>query len=131
MSIIDRGKLKNFALSLYGANKTGLGRLAGPRENLVVDQGTCPWKDLISSVDRGILLNSYSGGAPNDAGDFSGVAKNSFYIKEGKITHPLTETMVSGNLGDLLKNIQDTSRERIHFGPSVLPWLHTKGLTIS
>ena len=131
MPLVDRGKLKNFALSLYGANKTGRNRLLGPRSNLVVDGGHRPWKDLISSVERGILLNGYSGSAPNDAGDFSGVAKNSYYIEEGKIQYPLTETMVSGNLGGLLKNIQDTSRERIHFGTRVLPWCRSKDLTIS
>jgi PmbA protein len=51
------------------------------------------------------LFSRFSGGAPNNNLDFSGIAKNSFYIEDGKIRHALDETMVSDNFRELLQNV--------------------------
>ena len=45
----------------------------------------------------------FSGARPAENGDFSGVAKNSYYIEKGKVQFPVSETMVSGNLAELVK----------------------------
>ncbi|MCY4523409.1 MAG: metallopeptidase TldD-related protein [Halobacteriovoraceae bacterium] len=129
--LIDKGVLKSFNLSLYGANKTGFDRFAGGGGNYMVDAGEIALADQIKNVKKGILLTRYSGSRPNDQGDFSGVAKNSYYIENGEIKYPVMETMVSGNLADLLLNIQSVSKKRINFGFGVLPWIHAKGVTVS
>ena len=59
------------------------------------------------------------------------MAKNSYYIENGKIMYPVTETMVSGNLADLFKNIEEVSSERIDYGLTILPYIHASGVTIS
>lgn len=130
-TIIDRGVLRSFMLSLYGANKSGHQHFAGVPGNFVVDAGKVALADQIKSVERGILLNRYAGSAPDDRGDFSGVAKNSYYIEDGKVQYPLQETTVSGNLASLLAGVLSTSSESINFGYSIFPWLHTRGMTIS
>ena len=76
---------------------------------------------MIKGVKRGILLTRFSGGRPNRNGDFSGVAKNSFYLEDGEIKHPLTETMIAGNLAALFRNITAVSQERVNFWPWDLP----------
>ena len=86
---------------------------------------------MISSIDRGILLSRFSGGSPSDNGDFSGVAKNSYYIEKGKIKYPISETMISGNICQMLHNIKDVSKETINFGSSIYPWIQFSGITIS
>ena len=129
--LIDKGVLKSFTLSLYGANKTGFDRFVGGRSHLVVDAGNIGLADQIKNVKRGILLARYSGSGPNDRGDFSGVAKNSYYIADGEVRYPLSETMISGNLADLLLSIKSASKEKINFGFGVLPWVHGTGLIIS
>ena len=129
--LIDKGVLKSFALSLYAANKTGFGRFVGGKSNFVVDAGEISLADQIKKIKRGILLTRYAGSRPNDRGDFSGVAKNSYYIENGEIKYPVCETMVSGNLADLLLNIKSTSKERINFGFGILPWIHGTGITVS
>jgi PmbA protein len=86
---------------------------------------------LISQVDEGVLINRFSGGRPSDRGDFSGVAKNSYYIKGGEIQFPIKETTVSGNMNDLLQSIQSISSERLNSGSSIYPWIRVSGVTAS
>ena len=73
----------------------------------------------------------FSGGMPSDNGDFSGVAKNSYYIENGKIKHPVIETMISGNISKMFLDINNISTENINFGDRILPWISFNGITIS
>ncbi|MBN2461462.1 MAG: TldD/PmbA family protein [Candidatus Cloacimonetes bacterium] len=130
-TIIDGGVLKSFLLSLYGANKTGLARSVNSGNCYKVEAGETALRDMIAQVDRGLLLCRFSGGNPNDKGDFSGVAKNSYLIEKGTIRYPVSETMISGNLADLLFNIRGISRETVNFGWQIMPWIHFGGVSIS
>jgi PmbA protein len=128
--ILD-GVLKNFALSLYGANKTGKPRADTSQWSLEVLPGDMPLNEMVKSVERGILLNRFSGGSPGASGDISGVAKNSFLIENGKTTDALQETMISFNILDALKNITAISTERVANGHTLLPWCCVDGITVS
>lgn len=130
-TIVQDGVLKSYLLSLYGANRTGLDRAPNSGGCYVVEPGEDSYEDLIAGVEQGILITRFSGGRPNDRGDFSGVAKNSYYIKDGKVQYPIKETTVSGNMVKLLQSITSVSRERVHFGGSLLPWIKVKGITAS
>ncbi len=130
-TIIEKGVLKSFLLSLYGANKTVRERAVNSGNVYVVDPGDQSFDDMVKSVKRGLLLCRFSGGYPNDNGDFSGVAKNSYYIEDGEIKYPTNETMISGNLTELFMNIKSISKERVNYGDKILPWLLTSGITIS
>lgn len=129
--IIEKGVLRNFFLSLYGSNKTGLTRCPSGGGCLTVDAGSDSLADLIRGTGRGVLLCRFSGGSPSEDGDFSGVAKNSYLIENGRITGPLAGTMVSGNIVKLLKDIDGISRERVDFGDAIYPWIKAAGITIS
>ena len=129
--IIKDGVLQNFSLSLYVANKTGLNRAPNDSLSLVVREGDKKLNDIISSIKKGIIVGRFSGGQPSSNGDFSGVAKNSFLIEDGKVTTALSETMISGNLADMLKNVYAISDEQICDGSSVLPHIAFNGITIS
>jgi len=129
--IIRDGVLKSFALSLYGSRKTGKPRsLNTAFGNLEVAPGNTPLQEMIKGIDRGILLNRFSGASPGPSGDVSGVAKNSFIIEKGVIAGALKETMVSFNIVDIIKNIE-ISKERCINGFSVMPWCCFDGITIS
>ena len=132
MDIIKDGVLVSFALSLYGSRKTGKKRaLNSAFGNIEVAAGNTPLDKMIGSVDRGILLNRFSGGMPGPGGDISGVAKNSFLIENGAITGALKETMVSFNIAEAMKNITAISAERCSNGVSILPWCCFDGITLS
>jgi PmbA protein len=128
---IDGGVLRDFGLSFYGSRKTGKVRSPSGGGCWVVDPGAQDLQELIGSVEQGLLLCRYSGSDPSDNGDFSGVAKNSYLIRSGRVERPVTETMIAGNLAALLRSSTGVSRQRVDLGTAVLPWIRTGGVTIS
>ena len=76
-------------------------------------------------------MGRFSGGKPGPAGDLSGVAKNSFLIENGKVTKPLSEVMIAGNLGDMLRDTTAVSQEQENSGYWLLPWVRVSNVTIS
>ena len=131
MDIIKDGVLKTFILSLYGANKTGLPRSLNSAQNLEVIPGDTSLEEMIKGIDKGLIINRFSGGSPSINGDFSGVAKNSFLIENGKIRSAVSETMISGNIIDMLNNIVAISSEQVTDGMNILPWAEFDGVTVS
>lgn len=129
--IIKNGVLENFTLSEYAARKSGEKRCSTLSGCMEVKAGDTPYADLLKKIDKGILVCRISGGSPASNGDFSAVAKNSFLIENGKITKPISETMISGNLAEMLQNITDISRETAEDGSCVLPWVAFNGVTVS
>lgn len=129
--IIRDGVLKNFTLSEYAARKSGEKRCSTLSGCMEVKAGETPYSDMIKKIDNGILVCRISGGAPASNGDFSAVAKNSFLIENGKITRPVLETMISGNLADMLMHVADISKETCEDGSCVFPWVAFDGLTVS
>ena len=130
--VIRDGVLEKFAISDYTARKTGRDRAPNNAfDNFVVEAGDTPLDEIIRGIDKGILVGRFSGGNPGTSGDFSGVAKNTYLIENGEIKHALNETMVSGNLVQLLTNIRAISKEVIEDGSSVLPWIAFNDVIIS
>ncbi len=129
--IIKDGVLKNFTLSEYAAKKSGEKRCPTLSSCMEVKAGATPYDEMIKKIDKGILVCRISGGQPAGNGDFSGVAKNSFLIENGKITKPVLETMISGNLAEMLLNVTDISAETAMDGSTVFPWVAFDGVTVS
>ncbi len=131
MPVIEGGVLKNFLLSHYGAGRTGFARAKSSASRQVVQGGDRAQADLLRSMKKGILLSRFSGGRPSLNGDFSGVAKNSYYVENGEIQYPVEETMVSGNLLELFGSLLGVSSERVAYGTKLLPWVLGTGVTVS
>ena len=129
--IIRGGVLTGWALSQYGAKKTGLERAGNISGNLIVGAGDKSFEELVSGIKRGLFINRFSGGAPAKNGDFSGIAKNSFLISDGKIAGAVSETMVSGNLLDMIQNLVGLGNEAVCDGGCAVPFAAFDGITIS
>lgn len=129
--VIKDGVLESFMLSLYVSNKTGYPRAKNSSFSVVMKPGDMPLEDIIKGIDRGIIVGRFSGGNPGTNGEFSGVAKNSFLIENGEITGAVSETMINGNLADMIKNVFAISSETVCDGSSVLPYAAFSGITIS
>lgn len=129
--LIKEGVLESFALSLYVANKTGQAPAKNRGLNLVIEPGDTPLEEMIAGITKGIIVSRFSGGNPSANGEFSGVAKNSFMIEDGKITNPISETMINGNLADLLNHIVAISQETLVDGTCVLPYIAFDNVVIS
>ena len=130
MTVFDKGVLTSFVLSQYGARKTGQNRSANLSPACIAP-GASSLEELIARVDRGLMVGRFSGGVPSDSGDFSGIAKNSFYIENGRVAYPVTETMISGNLRASFENISGISSETINFGADIQPWALVDDIGIS
>ena len=129
--VIRDGVLENFALSQYGANKTGGRRAGNDAWNLTVRPGAESLEKIISGIEQGILVMRFSGGEPAPNGEFSGVAKNSFRIEHGQIREALAETMISGCVPDMLEHIRGISSDVLYDGSNALPYIAFDGVTIS
>ncbi|MBE5845423.1 MAG: TldD/PmbA family protein [Butyrivibrio sp.] len=131
VTLIEKGVLKTHSLSLYAANKTGRPVVKNTGWSLIVDPGEKSFDEIIKSVDKGLIMGNFSGGEPGANGEFSGVAKNSFFVENGEIKYALSETMVNGNLGEIVKNIREISKDVICDGSSVIPYIAVDGVVIS
>lgn len=128
---IKNGQLKNFIIDYYISKKTGYNRSKNGQLNFIIQPGTQSLDEIIKNVKNGILVDSFSGGQPGINGDFSGVAKNSFLIENGKIKGALSETMVNGNIAEMLNHLSGISTETVCTGGDVLPYMAFDGIIIS
>jgi PmbA protein len=130
LDVVKDGMLNEFLIDFFMARKLGVPQTAGAW-NFIVPPGDAPIDEIVAKTRRGVVLSRFSGGRPNSNLDFSGVAKNSFYVEDGEVKHALGETMVSGNFQELLKQIHAVSRESVNFGGSSYPFIAASGVTIS
>jgi len=130
-AIIENGVLKHYPIGLFAANKVGKIRTIGDAVNIVVEAGSTPLNEMIKSVKEGVLCMRASFGNPNANGDLSAVLKNSYYIKDGAIAYPISETMMSINLIDVFNCIKDISAETINTGSSIYPYIQIGEAAIS
>ena len=129
-TIIEKGVLKSLMPDMYTSQKTGIDRRKSAGGYFTVEAGDTSFEDILSSIEEGILINRYSGGNAGASGELSGIAKNSFYIKNGKIAGAARETVISANLSDMLMNIKAISKEKVNDGGSELPYIAFDNVTI-
>ena len=132
--IIENGILKKFIYNTYTANKENTestGNAGGSPNtppmvsttNIVIKSGKSKLENLSSEMDKGIMINRFSGNVNPVNGDFSGVVKGGQYIKNGNIEYAVKEVMVAGNVFDALYDLTGISKERKLLADSILPYL--------
>lgn len=129
--VLDKGVLKTLTPSLYASLKTGLPHVPIASGGWEMAAGDTPRDELVAKTKKGALVGRLSMGNPASNGDFSGVIKNSFAIADGEQGHALSETMISGNVAQMLRDVVAVSRERIDTGAFLLPWVRIGGLHFS
>ena len=129
--VIEKGILKNFTIGLYAAKKTKKQVTMNSSRDYVINAGKTPLEDMIKSVKKGLIVGGFSGGNPSTNGEFSGVAKNSYYVENGEIKGAVSEVMINGNLGKALLNIKALSKELLTEGSMVGPYALIDGIVVS
>ena len=79
----------------------------------------------------GLLVSRFSGNADPISGDFSGVAKAAYLIKDGKIERAVAGTLIAGNVFEALKTLSGISREQESVFNYTLPYLRLEGISIT
>jgi len=104
-TVFDKGVLKTYYIDTYYGKKLGMDPTSGSTTNLVFETGDKDLEGLIALVDNGILVTGFNGGNCNgSSGDFS-YGIEGFLIENGKITKPVAEMNITGNMKDLWSNI--------------------------
>jgi PmbA protein len=85
---------------------------------------------LCREVGSGLVMKRFSGNEDPVSGQFSGVAKNSWWLENGQKTHAVQEVMVSGNLFDLLKGCVGISTETQDIGGTRVPYALIQDLSV-
>src|SRR5690606_31452164 len=98
--------------------------------NVLVSPGDTSAAELCRGP-RVVLVNRFSGSADPVTGEFSGVVKGGFLVKDGERI-PIRETLIAGNLYDLLRSISAVSREReTLYGRARIPALRVEDVSIT
>lgn len=127
--VVDKGVLKTYFHNLKTAKKDGVETTGNASKssykssvgiapsNLYVEKGEKTLEEMISSMDKGILITELQGlhsGLNSVSGDFS-LAALGYEIKDGKIAKAVEQITVAGNYFELLKNIEETGSD-LKFG---------------
>jgi PmbA protein len=131
VEVLRDGVLRMLTPSLYGSRKTGLPHVPTAAGGWELAAGQTPRAQLVGGVARGAIVGRLSMGMPAPSGDFSGVIKNSFAIADGVVGPALSETMINGNIAQMLQQVIAVSRERLDTGVLLVPWLRIGGLHFS
>lgn len=128
---VERGELRMLLPSLYGSRKTGIAHAPVASGGWDALPGDTPLADIVAGVKRGALVGRLSMGMPAANGNFSGLIKNSFLIEGGEVGGALAETMINGNMAQMLLDIVAVSRETQDGAGMRLPWLRIANLHFS
>jgi len=140
--IVENGILKNYLHTAYTARKlggrpTGNGSRAasgvvtiGPT-NFYLKAGKYSPEEIIRSTKRGLYVVELIGfGVNTVTGDYSRGAVG-IWIEDGRLTHPVQEVTIAGNLREMLKNIEMVGNDVMFLGSIAAPTLKIKRMVVS
>lgn len=122
--LLDLGTARELGLQTTGHASRGPGSQPSPStSNLRLEPGATAPEDLIGGIERGFYVNSLFGhGANLVTGDYSRGASG-FMIENGRLTYPVSEITIAGNLKDMLKRLVPASDTTWHYAvaaPTIL-----------
>ena len=106
--IIENGVVKQYFVNTYMAAKMGIEPTVEDISRpclLPFDEKEVSLKDLLQLSGNGILVTGFNGGNCNPVtGDFS-FGIEGFAFSKGKVTHPVREMLITGNILELWNNL--------------------------
>ena len=143
-TLFEDGVLRGFIFDLQtaglmGVSSTGNGMrsyASGPRPgntNLRVSRGETPYKEMLSGIKRGLLIDQALGAGQSNvlAGEFSVNVELGFLIENGSIVGRVKDCMLAGNAYDACKNIRAISAETEWHGSVELPAICFESLSVA
>src|SRR5476651_2609059 len=129
--LLDCASARQLGLSTTGHAARGTGGPPSPSStNLYLEAGTLPVKDLIADIKQGFYVTELMGmGVNGVTGDYSRGAAG-FWIENGKITYPVSEVTIAGNLKHMFRNLTPANDLVFRYGVNA-PTLRIEGMTIA
>lgn len=140
--IIENGVVKKYFVNTYMANKMGIAPtvedISRPcvlpymkGEALSDAEKSISLKDILQHCGNGILVTGFNGGNCNPAtGDFS-FGVEGFAFSKGKVTHPVREMLITGNLIELWNNLIAAGTDARSSARWQIPSLAFEGVSFS
>lgn len=140
--VIENGVLKSYLLNSYTARKLGLkttgsasrgvaGNAGVGHGNLYIEKGEQSPEGLIAGVKSGLYVTELIGHGVNIlTGDYSRGASG-LWIEDGKLTFPVAEITIAGNLRDMLFSLEATGSDLEFRGSVASPTLLIREMTLS
>jgi PmbA protein len=109
--VIENGVVRTYFIDTYNANKMDTQPTISSPSILTMPLGNRDVEGLTATVDRGILVTGFNGGNCNrTTGDFS-YGVEGFLIENGKLSQPVSEMNITGNMITLCNNILETGND--------------------
>ena len=87
--------------------------------NTFIEKGTDNPEDILSSTQKGLYVQSLSGGSVNSTtGMFNFTCREAYLIENGKMTTPVKGATLIGSCLDVISNI-DAVGDNLAFGPGI------------
>jgi PmbA protein len=140
-AIVEGGVFRQFLFDSYyarrmGRRTTGNASRAGDSigvggSNRVWEAGTSDGAEIVRSVEDGLYLTGMMGfGVNQTTGDFSRAATG-IWIEHGALAYPVVEINVSGNLKQMLQDIDAVGDDLQWFAGSAAPTIRMSRLMVS
>ena len=131
--IVSEGVLQGYVLDCYSARKLGMKSTgnAGGIHNLMLHPGQQTLDEMISSMQRGLLVTELIGHGVNTVtGDYSRGAVG-YWIEDGEVQYPVQEITIAGNLKSMFRKITAIGNDVDYRGTVVTPSLQVDDMTIA
>jgi PmbA protein len=143
--LIEKGVVKAFLYDLQtaalagkkstGSGDRGRGSLPSPSASaLVINPGKTTFDDMVKDIKEGLVVEQLMGAGQGNmlGGDFSGNVLLGYKIENGKLVGRVKDTVVSGNVYKVLKDIAAIGSEtRWVSGFCQTPPFYCKGLSVA
>lgn len=142
ITLIDRGRLTQFYSDRTTARELGLettgngfrpslGSYPTPSlVNLIVEPGKDSFPELLTKLDRGIVVDQILGSGADISGDFSINVDLGYLVENGHICGRVKDTMIAGNVYDVLRQVIALGKDRIWNGSCYTPSIIVEGLSV-
>jgi PmbA protein len=135
--VVEKGILKNYLCNSYAARKLKLkstGNAAGTGvspNNFYLNAGRNTPEEIISTTEKGLILIRTLGHGLNPVtGDISRGAFG-LWVEKGEIAYPVSEITISGNLGEILNQIEMVGNDLEFRTPLAGPTIKIAELTVA
>ncbi len=131
--LLDKGILTTYLHNSYTANKAGVENTAhaarggytpdvgiGP-SNLLIQPGERSEAELIGEIEEGLYINSAQVEPDSASGDVSATVDFGFKIEKGELAYPVKNTMIGGDIFELLGQVDAVSSDYREEPGSIIP----------
>jgi PmbA protein len=131
LPVFDAGVLKTYYIDTYYAHKLETERTVDSPSILTMPLGDKNMDGLVASLDKGILVTGFNGGnCSSTTGDFS-YGIEGFLIEKGRLTQPVNEMNITGNMLTLWSNLVETGNDPLTHDSWRIPSLLFDGVDFS